>query len=972
MSFSKDLVDKFDLVIQHNAHQRKAGEDFIQLLKQRQQYEEGYAKGLERLANHPYQIAEQGSLCEGIKAMKINCKNRALQARNIAGDIETDIKEIAELLKKLSFESKELSYRGREMEKRVKTHLDKQEKSRRVYMIAAKKLEEQSEVYKMYLGRKDISRDRQVRLRETLNSSQKVFQDADMAYDESTKQTNMVKESYSTNLALILDRFQEMEEEVLGQIKIALRQMVVYETSQLRNLQYDSQDLSERMEAIDPHQDVVDFILTHKSDSVEEDQPVQKEHYPQLTRCLTQHLTDDLNKNSTRDGQHRAALSDNMEKYRESKTISKEQKEKQRRQEEEFGSVAKQVLKTCWNGASPDGSLLERFGNILGHRSGRLVFHKSLNEYRKKSHFVLTETAYREVGKVLNIFLDYCSQNADIESTKLCIVLSQTFYFPETTGEEKPTKIFLQDAIKQHEIWSRIEIWETLVRHAMQEEFKKHEPNYEESHSEMKIRESEIAHSQLITYTHNMLTFGVRKAEVAKIISKFSKTHNLDIAREKSLAMILHSFEEEEDQTQTQKQQQTEETQPKTKLHQTDENHSDQNEEEHQTTTTTTTTHAHTEDITVDGSESISTISSDIQVDRIRAETVMMGDTGFSRPKTNTVVDKNGFEISLPDLMGNQQVMGVVGLDLGDSNDGVGWKGVDNSVAGVVLEELREEGQENCESVDRGDDGDDCQGLVDDVEGDDGDLGKAGEGGDVEKLEDDDCGRVGKKDGVRGKSRSEVTTGKVRRQVVTTREKANTEIVLTRDEVEELNSKNLVVAIEENKVDSDDEKAGGLTRKRTGNIAAIPDWMAEIDPYRSSTNRRSCIPILSSTSEEEGDERESTANDDNTTEEAREESTQVLSGKSSQNRDRVINIFGQRSSVNRKSPLKSQDAASTESVEEKEGSDIAPVTTATTSFINEKEELTETVGVVCFENARRTRPDEESGEVFEADSDRQD
>ena len=50
----------------------------------------------------------------------------------------------------------------------------------------------------------------------------------------------------------------------------------------------------------------------------------------------------------------------------------------------------------------------------------------------------------------------------DFDSTRFCMLLSQTFY--KTATEPNKPRIFLQTAIEVHDIWKNVDYWEELIR----------------------------------------------------------------------------------------------------------------------------------------------------------------------------------------------------------------------------------------------------------------------------------------------------------------------------------------------------------------------------------------------------------------------------------------------------------------------------------------------------------------------------
>lgn len=85
-----------------------------------------------------------------------------------------------------------------------------------------------------------------------------------------------------------------------------------------------------------------------------------------------------------------------------------------------------------------------------------------LNKFRISGLFSLDEKSYSTLGELLNRILDEIVLQKDFESAKYCMILSQTFFKPSIDITNQ--RIFLQNAIENHEIWKNIEFWEQIIK----------------------------------------------------------------------------------------------------------------------------------------------------------------------------------------------------------------------------------------------------------------------------------------------------------------------------------------------------------------------------------------------------------------------------------------------------------------------------------------------------------------------------
>jgi len=143
MSFATQLTNQFDLVDRHATEKRKGVEEFMQLLRERALHEESYAKGLERIGNHSFFVATQGTLAHAVSAMKNDSLNKAMQAKLLAENVNSDLVESLRTLVRSQVQSiKKSSTEGRRLTKDIEQLRDRHNKAYSRYWKACKDLED--------------------------------------------------------------------------------------------------------------------------------------------------------------------------------------------------------------------------------------------------------------------------------------------------------------------------------------------------------------------------------------------------------------------------------------------------------------------------------------------------------------------------------------------------------------------------------------------------------------------------------------------------------------------------------------------------------------------------------------------------------------------------------------------------------------------------------------------------------------
>lgn len=130
------------------------------------------------------------------------------------------------------------------------------------------------------------------------------------------------------------------------------------------------------------------------------------------------------------------------------------------------------------------------------------------------------------------------------------MVLSFTFYKNNSNLEEKKSdkppeeRIYLQTAIADHVIWKTLDFWECSIFESIKEELENQRNvpgNKTDRLNEIIIREKNTIFSQLASYAHNMMMFGMDGNQVKELMTKFGKSYNLYDLQIKDLFVNLNS-----------------------------------------------------------------------------------------------------------------------------------------------------------------------------------------------------------------------------------------------------------------------------------------------------------------------------------------------------------------------------------------------------------------------------------------------
>ena len=179
---------------------------------------------------------------------------------------------------------------------------------------------------------------------------------------------------------------------------------------------------------------------------------------------------------------------------------------------------------------------LDLIESLLEKRCNRIVFLHKLNKFRALGNYMVTKVLYSIISKYFIKILNFIKKDYDTFPAKNVIVLSQTYYMIE-----KEEKIYIQEDIKEHEIFKDNKFWENLFNFFMNKEIQKLRKSFDlnEEKSDEKSHYNKLAFGQIMTICNNMLEFGYNKDDIYKFIEPKIKYYNLDEISISSIKCVL-------------------------------------------------------------------------------------------------------------------------------------------------------------------------------------------------------------------------------------------------------------------------------------------------------------------------------------------------------------------------------------------------------------------------------------------------
>ena len=153
----------------------------------------------------------------------------------------------------------------------------------------------------------------------------------------------------------------------------------------------------------------------------------------------------------------------------------------------------------------------------------------NLTKHKVFFAFARSARLMQDLKVIVTQILEISEVEKDYESAKNCIILSQTFYI----DDKDHNKIYLFESIIDNKWLTSTEFWYGVIECMIDQEFQKNESsnkeiNAKETEEEKAKRISNIAFSQVLPYTNNMLDFKMDKNVILEVINSFVEKYKIE------------------------------------------------------------------------------------------------------------------------------------------------------------------------------------------------------------------------------------------------------------------------------------------------------------------------------------------------------------------------------------------------------------------------------------------------------------
>ena len=178
--------------------------------------------------------------------------------------------------------------------------------------------------------------------------------------------------------------------------------------------------------------------------------------------------------------------------------------------------------KSSKNNNQPTKEDVDKLNSLLDIHHNRVVFLQKLSEYRNKGKFEIKKQTFEILSRLFNTIINIIERDNDFHSIKNAIILSQTYYIKT---DDKDGKRYLQKDIQDNKIFKSKKFWEEFLDYNINKEIATC-PRFDytsgnvmkENKKESDDKISNIAFSQILPYTDNMIEFGLDKKIIREVV----------------------------------------------------------------------------------------------------------------------------------------------------------------------------------------------------------------------------------------------------------------------------------------------------------------------------------------------------------------------------------------------------------------------------------------------------------------------
>ena len=369
---------------------------------------------------------------------------------------------------------------------------------------------------------------------EKINQLLKIAKENQKKYVININKINSVQNDYIEKKKNYLNTMQYMEEYIGESIKDSLRKFVLYKMALIRNLQYDSENISKKFDEININKDINDFISQNSKNDL---MPFKYEFVPYSSNFAKKYKYV-LNTKIVKDVCDFISTIFNNDTQMQSFQVNN----KNNMDAKKLAEYIFRINNINYN--DKEQFYKKKIEEFFSERKKRKNLLQEMNNLRIKANIFINEFNFNNIANSLKECINYIQNDSkreknlrenedwayihfDFESTNLILIIATNLYKINEIGN-KP-RIFLQEKLVDIELFSNFDFWKNLIRYFIINEMHTQKNfNLFESKGNKNIQKQNAIKNVLNKYIYTMKSFEVKSKTINDIIYFFQNYYDLN------------------------------------------------------------------------------------------------------------------------------------------------------------------------------------------------------------------------------------------------------------------------------------------------------------------------------------------------------------------------------------------------------------------------------------------------------------